>query len=492
MRGWLADFARGLVAPWYWNLRKQAFIVRGRRGQCPCHNASDSGAVGETRCEAVTYWHSPRRFAQGVCPLLRENAAGEWLCSVRPEDVRPFWTRFLLRQVAAALAVVLLAGGGLWLTMRVVGYEVTLRQVFWPRAWSEFDAVRAKFFRQKAERLLAEGKFREALASLSVAAEMAPHDYETSMLLAQIDHLARPDHADFVYRRLYETHPARRDETSRLWFRSLLARGQVTGVAELASRRLVEAPGQWRAWLHGLLFAARAEKKWDVLEASAQNDRVPAEARRVLALEIRLRRAEWNEARALLAREPLWDEPYAVMHRIERLLEWGDAMEAFFVLREKGGVLAQPDALRLVLAAHAVGRNRVALDRDARALLAREGGEAAVGLALLARHLVRYPDEALLTQARDAARRLGASRGEAHAEALAALYCAVAVGGKPEWLAEIRELSAPENRPSLATEERLSASIAGRKLSPIALAAVVRPLSIELNYALLERALASP
>ncbi|MBA4135989.1 MAG: hypothetical protein C0518_01580 [Opitutus sp.] len=490
MRGWLADFFRSLGAPWWWNTRKLVFVVRGRRGQCPCHNASDSGAPGETRCEAVTYWHSPRRFARRVCPLLQENAAGEWRCSARPEQVRPFWGRLFALYALLLGLVVGSVGGGLWLTMRTVGYEVTPRQIFWPGAWGELEGVRARFFRRQAEELVMAGKYREALASLTLAATMAPRDYDTAMMLAQVDHVARPERVDFIYRRLYEEHPARRDDTSRAWFRSLLARGQLASVADLASRRLVDSPAEWRVWLHGLLFAARAEKKWEPVEAVAANERVPVEARAVLAFELRLRQAEWSEAKTLLVREPLPSEPYALMHRIERLLEWGDAMEALFILREKGRLLAQTDAFRLLLAAHAVGRNHVAREADVRGLLAREGQEGEYGLLLVAQHLVRYPSDALLEQARAAARRLASSGGEAYAEALAALYCAAALGGKADWLSEIRELTAPRHRAGLVTEQRLDEALARGRISPVVLLGVVRPLSLELNYSVLERAVA--
>lgn len=489
MRGWLADFFRGLVAPWYWNTRKLMFAVRGRRGACPCHNPSDSGAPGETRCEAVTYWQKPGRFARRVCPLLKENEAGEWRCSAGPDRVRPFWGRLLATYAVAASLAVAVVGGGLWLTMRGVGYDVGLRQIFWPSAWHELRGVRAKFFRQQAEARLSEGKFREALAALGLASELAPDDYETGMLLAQVDHLARPEHVDLLYRRLYEQHPARRDETSRVWFRSLLARAQLAGVADLAARRLGDAPAEWRVWLHGLLLAARWTNNWELLDGPAQNERVPAEARAVLAFESRLRRSPWSEARQLLAREPMPAEAYAVMHRVERLLEWGDAMEALFVLRERGGLLTRRDAVRLVLAGHAVGRNRVALEREVRALLSREGADAGAGLALVGQHLVRHPQDELLVLAREAGVRLARTRSAERAEGLAALYCAAALGGRAEWLPEIREQMAATSPASLAAERRVGELVAGPSVSPLLLLGIVRPISVELNYALLERAL---
>lgn len=492
MRGWLADFFRGLAAPWYWNARKFCFIARGRRGQCPCHNASDSGLPGETRCEAVTYWASPRRFSRRVCPLLRENDAGEWRCSVRPEEVRPFWARLLATQALAAAAVLALAGGGLWATMRLVGYEVSLRQILWPRAWSELRLVRADFFRRQSVDHLQQGKIREALASLGLASELAPEDYATGMLLAQVDHLVRPERTDFVYRRLYETHPDRRAETSRVWLRSMLSRAQVAGAGELALRRLADSPEEWPVWLHALLTAARWEREYGILETAARDDKVPATARTLLDFEVRLRRAEFDAARRLLVTEPIGPAPYALLHRVERLLEFGDALEALLLLRERGAALGQRDLVRLTLAAHAVARNRTVLEREVRGLLALPGaeGEAAVGIVAL--HLVRYPNDTLLGLCRAAADpwTSGGDRA-AKREALAALYCAVAVGGRMEWLPAVRAKFAEANLASATAQQRIEQIFAQPITSPLILLGIVRPMPLELNYAILERTLAT-
>ncbi|MBA3849602.1 MAG: hypothetical protein C0502_06355 [Opitutus sp.] len=492
MRGRLADLFRGLAAPWYWNARKFLFVARGRRGQCPCQNESDSGLPGETRCEAVTYWVSPRRFARRVCPLLKENAAGEWRCSVRPEEVRPFWVRMLGMDALAVAAAIACVGGGLWVTMRVVGYEVGLRQIFWPPAWSGLRLVRADFFRRQSADFLREGRFREALASLSLASELAPEDYDTGMLLAQVDHLVRPERADFVYRRLYELHPARRAETSRVWLRSLLSRAQMVGAGELARRRLVDSPEEWPVWLHALLTAARWERDYGILEAAARDDQAPAAARALLDFEVRLRRADFGEARRMLVAEPIGATPYAVVHRIERLLEFGDGLEALLLLRERATGLGQRDIVRLTLAAHAVARNRAVLEREVRGLLARRDEEGEVAVNVVALHLVRHPNDALLALCRDAAESWAREGGgAARHEALAALYCAIAVGGRTEWLPAVRAKFPEADLSSASAQQRIEQVFAQPITSPLMLLGVVRPLSLELNYAILERVLAT-
>ncbi len=489
MRGWIADYCRSLVAPWYWNTRKALFIARGRNDLCPCHNPSDSGVPGETRCEAVVYWHSPQRFARHVCPLLKQNAAGEWRCSVAPEQVRPYWWRPVRTYAVTGTLVVGVTGFSIWGIMRAVGFPVSVRQVFWPPAWRELGGVRAEYFRQQSAVYLADGRFREALASLTLAYDMQPDDYPTAMLLAQINHLVRPEVVDSLYRHIYVQHPGRRDDTARVWFRSLLARGQMEGIAELSRRRLSEVPQEWPVWLHGLLFAVRATRDLAPLEAAASEEKIPAAARAAIAFELRLRRLDWEAGKALLTREALPPESYLVLQRVERLIEWSDGMEALQVLQEHRAVLPQRDYVRLTLAAHAVAKNTVTLDREVRGLLAREGDELAAAVTLVAQHLVRFPNFALLEACRESFRRLP-PQSAGRPDALAAIYSAAAVGGRTDWLPELRLLFADAERVSVTVQQRVEQAFAQPGVSPLLLLNVARPLSIELNYAILERALA--
>lgn len=490
MRGWIADYFRSLGAPWYWNVRKALFVRRGRRDLCPCHNPSDSGEAGATRCEAVTYWHSPARFSRHVCPLLKQNAAGEWRCSVGPEGVRTYWWRPVRTYAVTAGLVVGVTGFTIWGTMRAVGFPVSLRQIFWPQAWSELGGVRAEYFRQQSAVYLSDGRFREALAALTLAYEMQPDDYPTAMLLAQINHLVRPEVVDAVYRQIYARHPARRDDTSRVWFRSLLARGQMEGVAELSRRQLVEAPKDWPVWLHGLLFTVRATRDLAPLEATLQDEKVPVAARAALAFELKLRRAEWGAAKTMLTREPLPNDSYLVLQRVERLLEWNDGMEALQVLQEHRALMPQRDYVRLTLAAHAVAKNSATLDREIRGLLSREGDELTAGVTIIGQHLVRFPNYGQLEACREAFRRLPPT-ATGRADALAALYSAAAVGGRTDWLAELRLQFADAERVSVTVQQKVEQAFAQPDVSPLLLLSVARPLSIELNYAILERALAT-
>lgn len=489
MRGWLGDLFRTIGALWFWNLRKTVYVVRGRRGDCPCHNPSDSGRPRETRCEAVTYWNKPRRFARRVCPRLVEVEPEVWRCAAHPSEVRPFWGRWLLWHAAAAGGAVVAAGLLLFATMRTVGFEVTLRQIFWPRAWPELRAVRAEYFRKQAQEHYLAGRFREAANALNVAYEMDPGNYEAGVALTEFYQVGRPELVDSLFRHLMRQHPERRSDTAQLWLRSLLGRTNLTGVAELAADQLRGAGDDAGAWTHAIVFASRVMKRPELLDGPATDEKVPESVRNVLQLEARVRRLERAEAVALLLRESLpAGFPYARLHRVELLLDYGEGFEALEMLRAERGQMGGRDVARLTLAAHAVMRNRAALERDVRYLLSPGQQENASGLAVVAQHLVRYPEPALLDlclEALPALAALPAAQGLVRDRAIAAVYCAAMLGGRREHLAGIRALlsDAARDRATLTLEEVL----ARRDWAPFLLLSLVKPMSLELQYALLER-----
>jgi tetratricopeptide (TPR) repeat protein len=256
VKGWLADFWRAAWAFFFWNARKSFFVLRRRRGRCPCHNPSDSGRPLATGCEAVSGWHRPERFTR-VCPLLRRNDAGFWVCSVPPEKVRPFWGRAVLHYAAALLVLWLLLAALAYAGLRGIGYQVAYRQLAWPPAWTELPAVRAELFIRQARDHYLAGRVKEAINALSVAYQLDPGNYQAGMMLAQFYRAGSPKQADDLYQRLLVEHPARRTETARAWFQSLLARGRLQDVGELARRQLAAEPEQAAAWTHALFFVTR-------------------------------------------------------------------------------------------------------------------------------------------------------------------------------------------------------------------------------------------
>lgn len=485
MKGRLGDLLRTFWAWWYWNARKTLYVARGRVGHCPCHNNSDIGGPDGVRCDAVLFWKDPRRFGKRVCPLLTRNAKGDWICSVSPAEVRPFWGRVIASHAGAGAVVVLAAGLTVWGGMRAVGYRVSARQVFWPGAWSELRQVRADLFREKAEAALAAGHPREAMTALLVARQIHPGDYASGMMFAQLLHVVQPDSVDGLYAQLLSQHPERGRDTARLWCRSMLARAQMGGVASLALARLEAEPDGTAAWTHALITAARWTRHWPMLVAAADNPKLPAETRTICALELQLRRSDPSRMRDILIAQPAPTAPYATLHRAERLVECGDAFEALELLRAARAQLAGRDIARLALAAHAVGRNRARLGRESAALLGARGADAAAGVALVAQHLIRYPDDALLVRCREAFERLPG--GAVRDEAAAALFCASALAGRLEWLPEIRKQFAGQDAASSVAQQRIEERLRGKNWSPLFLLSVVRPVTADLNYAVLER-----
>lgn len=491
MNGWLGDFLRTYSAWWYWNTRKTLFVLRGRKGRCPCHNNSDYGAYGDvgfTRCDAVLFWKKPERFSRRVCPFLVKNAKDDWVCGVPAAQVKPFWGRVVKAHVVVLLGLVLLAGCGVWGTMRLSGFKVSPRQVFWPPAWRELNQVRGDFFREQARQAFSSGALAEAVSSLLVAREMNPRDFETAMMLAQLYHVVRPELVDGLYAQIQSQHPDKSAEIARVWCRSLLTRAQMAGVTHVALSELTRPAPEPAAWAHALIVAARFTKDWKAVATAAEDPKVPAGVRTVLALEAQLRRTDAAGARAMLRKAPPPADGYAAMHRVERLIEFGDTLEALELLRSSRRSLAARDVARLTLATHAAGRNAATLDRESALLLTAQGDNAGAAVAILAQHLICYPNEALLERCRDAFNRLPAGPGRE--EAAASLFCAAALAGRIEWLGDIRKAIALRSDVSLIALQRIEQTLKTRKWSPLLLLTVVHPVTTDLNYAVIERMIA--
>jgi hypothetical protein len=489
MKGRFGDLLRTWWAWWYWNARKTFYVARGRAGRCPCQNNSDIGGPDGVRCDAVLFWKDPRRFGRRVCPLLTRNAKGDWICSVPASQVRPFWGRVFVAHIGVVAVAAVLAGLVAWGGMRAVGYRVTFRQIFWPRAWSELRQVRADLFREKALVALQAGRPREAITALLVAQRIHPGDYPSGMMLAQLLHLVQPDAVDALYAQLLTHHPTQGRETARTWARSMLARGNMTGVAGLALARLEVEPDGVAAWTHALITAARWTRNWAMLTAVIDNAKLPAEARAVCTLERQLRQADAAQARTILRAQRPPATAYAALHRVERLVEFGEALEALDLLQATRSMLAGRDVARLALAANAVGRYRARLEREAGALLRARGGDASAGIAIVGQHLIRYPNEALMVRCREAFEALPA--GTVRDDAAAALFCAAALAGKMDWLPEIRKQFSGQDEAGLVAQQRIEERLRGKDWSPLFLLSVVRPVSADLNYAVIDRMIAA-
>ncbi len=402
MTAWLADSLRLLWGSLYWNARKSAHLLQGRRRQAPCQVASDSGRAGETGCEAAAAYHSPGRHRM-LCPLLIRRSDGAWVCSVGREDVRPFWGRGLLLLLAAVLAAytttTLVGFGGL----RALGYEISYRQVAWPPAWREFRGVQARFHLERARHALADGRPQDALLSLASAYELNPRDYATGLLLAQLWQNHQALRADTLYARLYQDHPEQREATAQAWYRSLLARGDFQAILQLSGNRLLQpapATAPHPAWIQAFLFAVRQSGELAAIDQLLAEAALSPELRPLLALERALPELSLAERVASLsAALPAARDPFTQHHLLRRLLADGSADLVLSATLPGGSLLGDRERVRLRLdALAAIGRaeERADLFRQVLALPMNPSI-----LELLGNHLIAHPDPALLATLSD-------------------------------------------------------------------------------------------
>lgn len=435
-------------------------------------------------------WNKPARFRR-VCPLLRQNDAGQWVCSVRAPELRPFWGRVVAYVGGSAATLVVVAVLGVFGLMRGIGYEVTLRQIAWPPAWSELNEVRSRLFIAQAREHYAKGEVREALSALSVAYSLDMKNYRVAMMLAQFYQAGNPSLSDDMYARLLREEPQHRVETARVWFRSLLARGRLADVAEVARRQLEAEPTQVAAWTHALVFAARHMKTPELLRKAATDKDVPPVAQPTLALAAEVLALPRERAKEVLLLTPLAANfPYDRVYRIETLIELGYADEALALLRQSRGQLAGRDVARLAFAAYAKLGDREKLLREFDALLAPSRSLTAGELSLLAIHLVNHPDAALLAKVTEALARVPLQPVELRLEVCLAVFCAAGVQADEARMAAVKKQisdTLPMNLGGLNKLERFFLLKNQGEYRIGALLLQQNSMSLELNYALLDR-----
>ncbi len=441
-----------------------------------------------TGCEAVMTWHRPVRF-QKVCPLLRKNEAGQWVCSVRAEEVRPFWLRALGYAGGTVATLLLVTVLMVFAAMRGVGYEVSVRQIAWPPAWGELRLVRAQLFISQARDHYTRGEVREALAALTVARGLDPQNYRVAMMLAQFYQAGNPDAADDMYAQLLRDHPEHRVETARVWFRSLLARGRLQAVAELARRQIQHEPEQASAWVHALIFSARQLNWPEILEELAMEGETPAAVRPILGLAARVLRASPPEARALLVAQRSGALPYEPVYRIDALIRLGNLEEAAQLLGTERAGLSGRDIARLFFAIQARSGNRDRLQREFAALLAPARSPGAGELSLLALHLVGNPDPVLLGMVVEAMERLPQGEVESRLDACFAVFCAAGVQGDRQGMERAKHAISATVDMRMGALNQLELFFLGESAQRhiTSLLPQQAALSLELNYALLER-----
>lgn len=254
MKGALRDW---LGAPWaglYWNTRKTLYVLRRRRGECPCHDPSDDGQPGRTHCMAVVHWRSPARFAR-ICPLLVKTERG-WCCSVRAEKVRPFWGRLLAAGAIGALAAYFLGTLAVFGTLRHLGYDrLRYSDIVWPGNWGHFHRVQADYYRAAGREALRRSDFQTALLAYATAMQIDP-DYETGLMMARMwGYASSHGYSDMLFSQLLERYPDRAEYTAVVYHDQLLQAMRYPKLAEFSLQRVESSGKEEEAWIRALVVA---------------------------------------------------------------------------------------------------------------------------------------------------------------------------------------------------------------------------------------------
>ncbi|MBW7894619.1 MAG: hypothetical protein H3C27_05845 [Opitutaceae bacterium] len=425
-----------------------------------------------------------------MCPLLRRNDAGFWVCSVPPEQVRPFWTRAVLHYAAAWLALWLVLAALAFAGLRGIGYQVAYRQLAWPPAWDELPAVRAELFIRQARESYQAGRVKEAINALSVAYQLDSGNYQAGMMLAQFYRAGSPQQSDQLYRQLMDSHPERREEIAQAWFQGLLARGRMDAIAELAKMRLLDNPAQPAVWTYALRFAARHQPGVVDLAALGRDSAVPAPARAVLALAGRVQDLPTAEARrVLLDTLPVADFPFDRVYRVDALTRLGYPQDALNLLAAGRRELSGRDVARLIFAAYAQMGDRARLKAEFAALLSPERRPGAGEFTLLAVHVVDFPNAELAAMLVAALPRLPTVPADAWLQAAVAVFCAAGSVGDEAGMVEVKRLIQASYDIKLTSLDGLRLYFLKQSgISRIeSILPSINPLSLELNYALLDR-----
>ena len=336
LRLWERDGVRLLLDLVRWNWAKARWVGRGRPEPCPCHDPSDSGQAGWTRCLPAEDWNDPHRF-QRVCPLLRKTEAG-WCCSVGTAGVRPFWGRALMIWALVGLLVYLGGTVGAWGAFRVAGYRtVQWADVASPWSWRKFRLVQSARFRADGYEAIRRGDFNRALLALAIAQRFREGDYLTARTLTKLWSRtdADPDRDAIIDRALGEFPPLPED-TAMALHDMLLAAGRYRVLVDLCLERLA-AESRFRSWWErSLYFAAEQGRQAGYLgtQRATRVQGLSAEAQRLLtALACEQEGKREHALGRLEVRFPPAASPVAMRQQIEWLTRWGKPDEAAILVQ---------------------------------------------------------------------------------------------------------------------------------------------------------------
>lgn len=485
MIGRLADLFRLAWGLLYWNVRKSWFQLHRGRAPCPCQNASDSGRALETGCEPCVNWAKPARFRR-VCPLLVDTPDG-LRCSVDTSQVRPFWGRAAAFYAGAGLILYLAAALAVFAFLRTVGYPIRITHLVWPPSWHRVGEVRGWFFVERAQRAFAAGRQSEGMLYLTNAYEFDPSNYAVAFALAQKLQLTHPVRADEIYREMARNHPAEHARTYQVWFRALLARGDFAAIEEIARLRLFEDLPNASVWMRALVFATRQTGEDRTLQQLlASNEPAILPWHPLLQTELLLRRGQHAEARAHLGQRWPVAPPFSIYYQVDELTNLGDPIAAVDLLEANRAQLDDTARVRLLLHAYATLRTSQSMQRLITALLDPPLQPATVNL--LAAHLIRHPDSAVLDQLFTRFLQARFTLNNETLETYLGLYCAVAAAGNWAHLQTLNERIQQDLGGHVLALGAAESFFRGQTTrSRISALLPALPMTLELHYVLLER-----
>lgn len=434
---WLGDSLRFAGALLYWNARKSAYVLRQRRGPCPCQNPSDDSIPGRVRCDAVTHWHQPARF-RPVCPLLVRTAEG-WCCSVAASSVRPFWGRALVFGTAILLALYLVATFAIAAGLRTAGRApVTWVQVAWPGKWSEIRSAQAETLYARAMNAFMAGRLNEAFLALTSAQQRDPGNYESALLLGQITMFqGSMFFADEVFAKLLQEHPAQLARTAVTYHDTLLALNRFNRLAELGLTMAQTDSGRAALWVRTMLVAVRASGGAEELVAThaGQVARLAPHAQMLLRAEAKLDAGDRAGAVAELRgpfRGPL--NLIYMQQQVERLAALGAPADAQLLLDFYGPLMGDFEHALTQLALDSIAGDAESAAASMRRLVSMRLSSTQVER--FAVRLVEYPSAGRF---RELHRIVAPAAGAPHEVNASALWMAAIICGAGDQIAFWRE-----------------------------------------------------
>lgn len=439
----------------------------------------------ETGCDPSLLLNRQSRFRH-VCPLLKQNAQGVWLCSVDTKDVRPFWGRALGLVSGGIVILYLLATLAAFSFLRTRGYPVSYYDVSCPPAWSHFHTIQSRYFAQKASRALSKRDPGEAVMALSIAYQLDRSNFSLGLLFARLSQVSQPALSDQVYQQLLHDHPSRRLEVYTAWYEALLWRADFDAILDVARDALFLDSEHRAAWINSLLFALHRQPNPRVLAELSNN--APADCRGVFTLELQSLEGGSAASRALMSAASASEKtPFYSYYLPRRLIDLGFANEALVLLTRESSTLPVRDAVALRLEAFEKNGARATLREQLRALLQQPMNPATSQL--LSGFFVRHREPELFRTAFDVFKTSPAASAETAYADWAGWLCAAGANNEftrfDEAAVAMRKLSGSEFRASETLKRFFQSGNAGPRIE--SLLPSIQPLPLDVTYALLER-----